>query len=93
MESHLAIKENEIMPLAATWTDLEIIILSEVSETKTNIMWYHLYVKMRNRLITIENKLTVPKGESHGGGVNREFGAEIHSLLYLKYVTNKDYTA
>ena len=44
MESHLAIKENEIMPLAATWTDLEIIILSEVSETKTNIMWYHLYV-------------------------------------------------
>ena len=53
----------------------------------------NLFVKMRNRLITIENKLTVPKGERHGGGVNREFGAEIHSLLYLKYVTNKDYTA
>ena len=44
MESHLAIKKNEIMPLAATWIDLEIIILSEVSETKTNIMCYHLYV-------------------------------------------------
>ena len=32
----------------------------------------NLFVKMRNRLITIENKLTVPKGERYGGGVNRE---------------------
>ena len=38
MEHYSAIKKNEIMPFAATWMDLEIIILSEVSQTKTNII-------------------------------------------------------
>ena len=32
MEYYSAIKKNEIMPLAATWMDLKIIILSEVSQ-------------------------------------------------------------
>ena len=35
-EYYSAIKKNEIMPVAATWMDLEIIILNEVNEKKTN---------------------------------------------------------
>ena len=34
MECYSAIKKNEIMPFAATWIDLGIIILSEVSQTE-----------------------------------------------------------
>ena len=31
MEYHSALKKDEIMPFAATWMDLKVIILSEVS--------------------------------------------------------------
>ena len=36
MEYYSATKKNEIMPFAATWMDLEMIILSEVRQRKTN---------------------------------------------------------
>ena len=47
MEYYSAKKKNEIMPFAATWMKLEIIILSEVSQTKTNTIQYHLYVESK----------------------------------------------
>ena len=34
MEYYSAVKKNAIMPFAATWMDVEIIILSEVSQTE-----------------------------------------------------------
>ena len=34
MECYSAIKKNEVMPFPETWMDLEIIILSEVSQTE-----------------------------------------------------------
>ena len=39
-EYYSAIKKNEIMLFAATWMDLETIILSEVNQIKTNIIYY-----------------------------------------------------
>ena len=40
MEYYSTIKKNEIMPFAATWMDLEIIILSEVSQKEKDK--YHM---------------------------------------------------
>ena len=34
VEYYSAIKKNEIMPFAATWVDLENMILSEISQTE-----------------------------------------------------------
>ena len=36
MEYYSALKKNKIMPFAATWMDLEIIILGEVSQKEKN---------------------------------------------------------
>ena len=40
MEYYSAIKKNKIMPFAATWMDLEIIIVSEVSQKEKDK--YHM---------------------------------------------------
>ena len=42
MDYYSAIKENKIMPFAATRMDLEILILSEVSQIKTNTIMISL---------------------------------------------------
>jgi len=83
------IKKNEIMPSAAPWMDLEIIILSEVIQTNT--IWHHLYVESkkndtnefylqnRNRLIDTANKLMVTKGGKEG---KEEFVINGYTLLF-----------
>jgi len=43
----LSHKNNEIMPFAATWMDLETIIPSALSQRKTNTIWYHLHVESK----------------------------------------------
>ena len=82
MEYYSAI-ENEIMPFVATWMDLEIITLCEVSQKKTSIIWYHLFVESKNdtnELIykteidsqTLKTNLRLPKGKcGRGQGKNK----------------------
>ena len=75
MEYYSATKKNKIMPFAATWMDLEIIILSEASQTGKDkyhmiLLIYGIQKKKiqmnlfsKQRLTDIENKLTVTEGE------------------------------
>jgi len=41
----LSHKKNKIS--AATWLQLETVMLSDVSQRKTNTIWYHLYVESK----------------------------------------------
>ena len=79
------------MPFAATWMDLEIIILSEVSQTEKDK--YHNAITYTNELIyetdsqTQGTDLWLPGGG--GGGMDWEFGISRCKLLYIGWITNK----
>ena len=55
MEYYLAIRKNEIMPFAATWMDLETVILSEVSQTEKDK--YYMILLTRGILKNGTNEL------------------------------------
>ena len=48
LEYYSAIKKNEILPTEVMWVDLENIMLSEINQTETNTIEYHLHVECKN---------------------------------------------
>ena len=45
-EYYLAIRKKEIMPFAATWMELEGIMLSEISQAEKGTERFHSYVEL-----------------------------------------------
>ena len=98
MEYHSTIKKNEIMPFVATWMDPENVTLNEVSQRKKNI-WHPLYAGFKKKwykcnYLQNRKRLREPSsccgvGGRIGGRVVREFGMDMYTLLYLKWITNK----
>ena len=82
---------------AATWMDIETVILSEVSQTEKEMSSDIPYIwnlkrsdtnqlTKQNRLSDSENKFMFTRRKD-GEGIVREFG--MYTLLYLKWITNK----
>ena len=62
MEYYLAIKNEEILPFVTTWTELEGIMLSKVSQRKTNTVRSHLCVESITEKKLFSNKCNFWKG-------------------------------
>ena len=86
------------MPFAATWMDLETVILSEVRERQIYDIayiwslkkWYKwTYVQNKNRVTDVENTYGYPGGKGRGG-INWKTGIDTYTLLHIKQMTNKD---
>ena len=89
------------MPFAATWMDLEIVILSKVSQTQKDK--YHDIAYMWNLKKGVQMNLFTKQKQSHrcrkqtygsqgkrGGGINWEIGIDIYTLSYIKQITNEN---
>ena len=93
----MAIKKNKIMPLAVTWMNLDIVILSEVSQRQISYdvtyIWNLFFKKViEMKLFTKQKyshrcrKQTYGKGE-WVGGTNWETETDRYTLLYVKQMT------
>ena len=94
MEYYSGIKENEIMPFAATWINLEMIILSEVkSDREVQIpyditcMWNLKYDT--NEPIKQKHGHRGQTGGCQGGGMEWEVGVSRCKLSYIERIHNK----
>ena len=95
MEYYSAIKKNEILPFAATWMNLQNIILSEISQRQIlydiTYMWnlknnMNEFIYKTKRFTDIENK----HGYRRGRWINQEHGINRYTSFYIKQTRNKD---
>ena len=42
-------RKKEILPFATAWMALDSIMLSEISQRKSNTAWYHLHVESKKK--------------------------------------------
>ena len=42
-------RKKEILPFATAWMALNSIMLSEISQRKSNTAWYHLFVESKKK--------------------------------------------
>ena len=84
MEYYSAIEKNEIMPFAATWMDLEIVILSEVSQRQIYDKVYTcMCVKSLQSCLTLcdPTDCSPPGSSVHGDSPGKNTGVYFHALL------------
>ena len=102
MEQYSAIKKNKILPFAATWMQLEITMLSEVSQKKKDK--YHMIPLIGGIQNTAQMNLATKQKQTHRHGeqtcdlkqgvwegrrMDWDFGVGRCKLLHIEWINNK----
>ena len=100
MEYYSAIKKNKIMPFAATWIELETLILSEISQKEkdkyhiislileSNICTNEAFYRKETNLWTWRTDLWLPRGRG-GSGMDWVLEVSRCKLLHLEWISNE----
>ena len=92
-------KKGKIMPFAATWMELETVILSEVSQRERHIpyditcIWNLIYGPHdpfhKKETYGLGEQACVGQGGGGGSGMDWEFGVNRCKLLHLEWISTK----
>ena len=96
MEYYSAIKMNEVMPFAAAWMHLEIIILSEVSQTERQISYIthmrnltlkkrkqmNLFTKQKRTYRYQKQTYSYQRGNVEGRDKSEAWDEHTHTTIY-----------
>ena len=95
-DCYSSIKKECNNAFVATWMDLESVILREVSQTKEKYHMTSLICVIQKEMI----QMNLPDKETHrlrkqiygcgGEVIVRDFGMVMYTLLYLKWIINKN---
>lgn len=67
VEYYSGLKKKEILSFVTTWIDLEVIMLSEINQRKTNCIISYTESKQR-KLLETGNRLMIASGKEAGSG-------------------------
>ena len=81
MEYYSGIKKNEIMPFAATWRDLDLITLSEISQKEKDT--YHMMTSLVAQTVKCLSTMWETWVQSLGQEAPLEKGMATHSRIFV----------